>query len=42
MTQHPLKDTTFVYCTEKPHIFPSETSKNEVDLFLPHAFRGVD
>ena len=26
MTQHPLKDITFVHCTEKPHVFPSETS----------------
>ena len=26
MTQHPLKDVTFVHCTEKPHVFPSETS----------------
>ena len=27
MTQHPLKDITFVHCMEKPHVFPSETSK---------------
>ena len=26
MTKHPLKDITFVHCTEKPHVFPSETS----------------
>ena len=26
MTQQPLKDITFVHCTEKPHAFPSETS----------------
>ena len=28
MTKHPLKDITFVHCTEKPHVFPSETSSN--------------
>ena len=26
MTQHPLKDITFVHCTEKPRLFPSETN----------------
>ena len=26
MTKHPLKDITFVHCTEKPHVFPSETN----------------
>ena len=29
MTQHPLKDVTFVHCTEKPHVFPSETSSKD-------------
>ena len=26
MTQHLIKDTTFALGTEKPHVFPSETS----------------
>ena len=33
MTQHPLKDVTFVYCTEKPHVFPSESSSGKWEWF---------
>ena len=32
MTKHPLKDITFVHCTEKPHVFPSETSFRKLGL----------
>ena len=35
MTKHPLKDITFVHCTEKPHVFPSETSSTKLFKTIP-------
>ena len=32
MTKHPLKDITFVHGTEKPHVFPSETSNFTLNI----------